>query len=425
MRTMEPIDLLQEENRRLKSLTESFYLLNSSLDLQTVLHNTLTQATELMNAETGSIALLNDERTHLVFVESTDKKFSLLKQLRVPITEGIAGAVAMSGRSERIADIRNDPRYYGKVDQTLGRATYSYLCVPLIVNGEIIGTAQLLNRRDGQVFTREDERLMEGFARQASLAIQNARMHAIMLKQKAIESELSVCSEIQQKLFPDAPPQLPGYEIYGESTPCREVGGDYYGYYKRPDGTIDFIVADVSGKGLSAALLVSEFHTGIRMLDALSDDLATAVNILNRHLVETIVIGRFIGIFLLRLFPDTGRAQYILAGTPPPYLYKADGSVLELETTGPVLGLKGANYRANEIEIGRGDLLLAVSDGYTEAMNPADDLFGEDRLKAIGVEWFRSPVSQIAVETNHLVDAFREGRAANDDATMMIIRRLP
>lgn len=425
---MKPVDLLdalKEENRRLKSLTESFYLLNSSLDLQTVLHNTLAQATMLMNAEIGSIALLNDERTHLVFVESTDKKFSLLKQLQVPITRGIAGAVAQSGRSERIADVRKDPRYYGRVDEALGHATCSYLCVPLIVDGEVIGTAQLMNRKDGQAFTEEDERLMEGFARQASLAIQNARMHAIMLKQKAIESELSVCSEIQRKLFPDAPPQLPGYEIYGESTPCREVGGDYYGYYRRSYGTIDFILADVSGKGISAALLVSEFHTGVRMLDALSDDLATAVNLLNRQLVETIVIGRFIGFFLMRLFPETGRAQYILAGTPPPYLFRADGSTIELETTGPVLGLKGTNYRASEIEIGRGDLLLAVSDGYTEAMNPSDELFGEDRLKVIGREWMSSSVAEMALEINRRVEDFRQGRTANDDATMMIIRRLP
>ncbi len=422
---MEPINLLQEENRRLKSLAESFYLLNSSLDLQTVLHNTLTQATELMNAEIGSIALLNDERTHLIFVESTDQKFSLLKQLQVPISKGIAGAVAQSGRSERIDDIRKDPRYYDKVDQTLGHATCAYLCVPLIVNGEVIGTAQLLNRKDGRPFSPEDEELLQGFARQASLAIQNARMHAIMLKQKAIESELSVCSEIQRKLFPDAPPQLSGYEIYGESTPCREVGGDYYGYYRRPDGAIDFILADVAGKGLSAALLVSEFHTGIRMLDALSDDLATAVTILNRHLVETIVIGRFIGIFLMRLFPDTGRAQYILAGTPPPYLFKADGTVLELETTGPVLGLKGVSYSANELTMHGGDLLFAVSDGYTEAMSPSDELFGEERLKEIGQEYFRSPVGQIAAETNRLVDVFREERDANDDTTMMLIRRLP
>lgn len=417
---------LAEENRRLKSLAESFYLLSSSLDLQTVLRNTLNQATELMNAETGSIALINDEGTHLLFVESTDKKFNLLKQLQVPIGQGIAGAVAQTGKPERIDDISKDQRHYGIIDEELGHSTVSYICVPLIVNKAIIGTAQIMNRKDGGNFSEDDLSLLEGFAKQASLAIQNAKLHAIMLRQKAIESELSICSDIQRNLFPAGPPQIENYEIYGQSKPCREVGGDYYGYYERQQGKIDFVLADVSGKGLSAALLVSEFYSGIRMLDALSTDLGSALTIFNRHLSEGILLGRFIGVFMLRLNPKTGIGEYILAGTPPPYLYRADGTIIELETNGPVLGLSGTQYMATQIEIKAGDLLLAVSDGYTEAMNTNDELFSEDRIKLLGHEWANAKIttnSEIANEIDQQIAIHRNGRSANDDATMLIIRR--
>ncbi|MBW7857643.1 MAG: SpoIIE family protein phosphatase [Leptonema sp. (in: Bacteria)] len=425
--TINNTQALIEENRRLKSLAESFYLLSSSLDLQTVLRNTLNQATELMNAETGSIALINDEATHLVFVESTDKNFSLLKQLQVPIGQGIAGVVASTGKPERIDDITKDPRHYGKIDEELGHSTVSYICVPLIVNKAIIGTAQIMNRKDGGNFSEDDLSLLEGFAKQASLAIQNAKLHAIMLRQKAIESELSICSDIQRNLFPAEPPQIENYEIFGQSEPCREVGGDYYGYYERQQGKIDFVLADVSGKGLSAALLVSEFYSGLRMLDALSTDLASSLTIFNRHLSESILLGRFIGVFMLRLNPKTGVGEYILAGAPPPYLYGSDGSIIELETNGPVLGLSGTQYMATQIEIKPGDLLLAVSDGYTEAMNPSDELFGEERIKLLGQEWANAKTatnSEIAAEIDQQIAIHRNGRTANDDSTMMLIRRL-
>lgn len=420
---MATLEELQLENHRLRSLTNSFYLLNSSLDLQTVLKNTLTQATELMNAETGSIALINDEQTHLVFVESTDPNFSMLKQITVPIGKGIAGAVAASGRPERIDDVSRDSRFYGQVDEKMGHRTQAYLCVPLMVNQEIIGTAQIMNRKDGSVFTKDDEDLMQGFARQASLAIQNARMHAILLKQKAIESELGICSEIQRKLFPESTPDLPQYELFGQSSPCREVGGDYYGYFARPDGSVDLVVADVSGKGLPAALLVSELHTGLRMLDGLAPDLESAVNSLNRHLAASIVIGRFIGVFLLRLWPHTGEAEYVLAGTPPPLVVRADGSEFELETTGPVLGLPRAVYRTIRFQLQPGDLMLAYSDGYSEAMGPDDELFGEERLRLLTREWAGMPLQRLAFEIDQVVNQHRSGRAANDDSTLLILRR--
>ncbi|MCC6274636.1 MAG: SpoIIE family protein phosphatase, partial [Leptospiraceae bacterium] len=342
---------LHEEIQNLNALVEAFSLLNSSIDLETVLLNTLSKATELMNADISSIALLNDEKTHLVFLESTDPNFDKLKNLQVPIGQGIAGNVALTGVTVRVDDVKNDPRFYGKIDQAMNQRTMSYLCVPLIADNAIIGTAQIMNKKDGTSFTERDEKLMVGFSKQAALAISNAKLHGIMLKQKAIDSELKVCREIQQKLYPAKTPQLEGYELYGSSIPSREVGGDYFAFITRVDESMDVVVADVSGKGISAAMMVSELHSGLQILSMQSLQLDTMGRILNDHLVDSLILGKFITLFAGRLRPDYSLIEYIVAGHPPPFIISRDGNVRQLEMTGKVLGLMKGGLTKSKIHI--------------------------------------------------------------------------
>ncbi len=415
---------LREEIVRLQGLVGAYYLLNSSLDLDTVLQNTLLTATSLMKAEIGSIALINDEKNQLVFLESTDKKFDRLKQLAVPLGVGIAGNVAVSGRPIRVEDVSKDPRFYGKIDEELGQKTSSYLCVPLKVDNDIIGTAQLMNRLDGRAFSPADEKLMEGFAKQAGLAIQNARMHAVLLKQKAIESELSVCAEIQQKLFPEKTPQIGGFEVFGSSQPCREVGGDYYAWARRPDGSWDLAVADVSGKGLAAAMMVSELHTGFQMLSQMNLPLAECMRLLNTHLVETLITGKFISMFVARVFPGKDEITYVVAGHPPPVILGSKNNERrDLERTGPLLGLMKADFQEKKIVLGPGDLLISYSDGYSEAADPHGELFGDETIPREFGRILNKDLVSMSRDFEIVVDTHRRGEPANDDATLLLLRR--
>ena len=116
---------------------------------------------------------------------------------------------------------------------------------------------------------------MEGFARQAALGIQNARLHELELERQGFEMEMQLCAEVQRSLFPKSIPPIDGFELYGHSVPSHEVGGDYYTFVPRPDSTLDVVLADVSGKGLPAALIVSDFHTGYHLLAQLPDPMQT------------------------------------------------------------------------------------------------------------------------------------------------------
>lgn len=434
---METIDSTLQENRRLRALLDTFALLNSSLELDTVLKTTLSTACDLMSASIASIALINNDQTELEFLESTDPNFDKLKKLSVPLGQGVAGTVAITGKTERIEDIHNDPRFYEKIDRALGQTTSSYLCTPLIVEDKIIGTLQIMNRLaasptpetnggpNGLTFTADDEPLIEGFARQAALAIQNAKLHEFQLQQRAFDLEMAVCAEIQSNLFPRAVPEVPGFELYGASVPAQQVGGDYYSFVRRPDGTCDVVLADVSGKGLPAALIVSDFHTGYQLLVQLDDPIQVSFNKLNAHLTDSMVTGKFITVFALRITPGEDRLEYVVAGHPPPYIIRANGELEELTRTGPVLGLLDVPFQKGEIEMFPGDILLAFSDGFSEVHDRSDELYGEDRMAKFVREFREEPLSVIHERLKHDVDRFRDQVPLPDDMTINLIRRLP
>ncbi|MEQ9363342.1 MAG: PP2C family protein-serine/threonine phosphatase [Leptospirales bacterium] len=420
---------LEQENHRLRALLASFALLNSSLELDTVLKNTLTTACDLMSASIASIALINNEGTELEFLESNDPNFDKLKSLSVPLGQGVAGTVAISGKTERIKDIHNDSRFYQEIDRALGQTTSSYLCTPLIVEDGIIGTLQIMNRRpelqQGATFTAEDEPLVEGFARQAALAIQNAKLHQLKLQQRAFDLEMQVCAEIQANLFPRRVPEVPGFELYGASVPAQQVGGDYYSFVKRPDGTCDVVLADVSGKGLPASLIVSDFHTGYQLLVQLEDPIEVSFNKLNAHLNETLVTGKFITVFAVRITPGLDRLEYVVAGHPPPYVIRENGEIEELRRTGPVLGLLDVPFTKGEIEMYPGDILLAFSDGFSEVHDIQEELYGEDRMAKFVQEFRTESLGSIHERLKQDVDRFRDEVPLPDDMSINLIRRLP
>jgi len=408
---------------RLRELVAAFYQLNSSLDLATVLGNTLTAATKLMQAEAGSIALIGDDRSHLEFVQSTDEDAERLKRLRVPLNQGIAGHVAATGESVRVENARDDRRFYRTIDAEMGRRTESYLCVPLMVADGIVGTAQLINRRDGRGFSAGDQALMEGFARQAALAIANARLHEVKLKQQALESELAVCAAIQRRLLPAGDPALDGFEIYGSSSPCREVGGDYYTYVERPDGGVDFFVADVAGKGLPAAMVVSDLHAAIRLLSRVDQRLDAMIEQLNLHLRASLLASKFITLFGARLAPGRDRMEYVVAGHPAPFIVSPTGTIRRLERGGPVLGVFAAKYQSQAVELAAGDLLVAFTDGYSEAENRRGEEFGEERIAREVAGWLDLELAGVQRRLGARTEAFREGLPRLDDETLLLVRR--
>ena len=413
---------IQQDNKNLKALVQSFYKINSSIDLDTVLNQTLEQACDLMNAEIGSIALLNESGDHLDFLESTDPNFNKLKKLSVPIDKGLAGHVVRNGKTIRVDNVKNDDRFYGKIDEALEQTTVAYICTPLIVEQKIIGTAQLMNKRDGGSFSEDDSSLLEGFAHQAALAIHNANMHKIMMHQRAIAAEMGICSDIQKALFPKQTPKIDGYDLLGMSEPAREVGGDYYTFVKNQDGSYDVVIADISGKGVSAALMVSEFHTGYQLLSQQNLELNVLYDRLNAHLLDSLPTGHFITSFAMRVYPNTSRINYVLAGHNPPIILQNNKTV-ELERTGMFLGLGEEPFRQESFILEKNDLIAAFSDGLPEANNENMEQFEEKRIMETLLASSHLNLDDLKQEILIRLDNFRDKQPLPDDLTLVLMRR--
>ncbi|MDH5716010.1 MAG: SpoIIE family protein phosphatase [Spirochaetia bacterium] len=434
---------LADELRKYIGLLQINEIISSSFEIEKVLKDVLTQACNLTNAEIGSIFLINKKENVLEFKATTDPNYEMLEKIKVPLGQGISGYVAQTGEIVNTSNVQNDKRFYSDVDRVTGGKTESYLCVPLKVRNEIIGTAQLLNKKNNGIFTEDDIRISRAFSSQAAIAIERALLHNEALLSERIERELKVAAGIQKELLPQKDPEIEGYSISGTSIPARSVGGDYFNYFiQKENGKIkfvDIIIADVSGKGVPASLIVSNFHSGLQLLLPLYEKINDFTYHLNNFMKENLTMGNFITFFIMRLFPEEGKIQYANCGHNPPYYLKVNelkNEIIQLKSSGPIIGLlDNVDYKIHEMKIEKGDLLIPFSDGVDEAQNKKFDFFGEERTieaitksfeKAKKEDHLKNDISKFMVkEILKIVDNFRDGAELNDDTTLEVIYRLP
>lgn len=241
------------------------------------------------------------------------------------------------------------------------------------------------------------------------------------------EEQFAAAREIQQGLFPMAPPVLSGFDIAGVSLPADAAGGDYFDYLPMTHGRWGVIVGDVTGHGLGPALLAAETRAYFRVLIRHSDDLQNTFALANRVLAEDTGGERFITVILLRLDPGTRTLVYANAGHPPGYVLGADGEIkMPLKRTGIALGLfPNASFRAGvEIQLTPGDLVLLLTDGVSETMSPDDEMFGMDRtVNFVRKNRFR-PARDIVRGLCRSLKDFRHDAPQSDDVTLMVIKVL-
>jgi len=261
------------------------------------------------------------------------------------------------------------------------------LIVPLVSQGELIGLINLGSRLSEQEYASDDYKLLADLAAQAAPALRVAQLVKQQQQEAAererIEQELKVARLIQQTLLPQALPTLAGWTVSAYYQPARAVGGDFYDFITFPDGKMGFIVADVTDKGVPAALVMATTRT---LLRAAAERLETPGAVLARTndvLVDEIPPKMFVTCFYAVLDPANGRLRYANAGHDVPYRYTADG-VVELRATGMPLGLlPGMTYEEKETTLNFGDYVLLYSDGLVEAHNPEREMFGFPRLQEL------------------------------------------
>jgi phosphoserine phosphatase RsbU/P len=268
----------------------------------------------------------------------------------------------------------------GKLRDALQRHRLA-LAVPLSLGERAQGLFAVGERASGAPFGEEDRDFAFSLGRQALGALESVRLHRIRAEKERQDRELQFAREIQRSLFPPAPPEIAGVGLAAVSVPSQEVGGDHYDFIPLPGGRIAVTVADVSGKGTPASLLMASVHASLRALAGTTDPAALMARV-NRFLYDSTQAHRYVTMFYAELDPVARRLAFVNAGHVPPCLLRASGEEVRLTCGGPVVGLlaQEVSYEVGSLDLGPGDLLAIVSDGVTEACAEDDREFGERRL---------------------------------------------
>ncbi|MGA7920829.1 MAG: GAF domain-containing SpoIIE family protein phosphatase [Candidatus Acidiferrales bacterium] len=404
----------------LSTIVEATKRLNSTLDLAELLNIILQLTTRHTGAERGTVFLVDRERKEI---------WSLVglgldqHEIRLPINRGIAGWVAENGETVNLPDAYADPRFEPEVDIRLGFRTKSLLCLPILSkSGETIGVLQLLNKNTGP-FTSADENLLRAISDHVALALENAQLHRDLLHKQRMERDLALARSIQLGLLPERPPTLEGFDIGVSHRPSLEVGGDYYDFIPLASDTILTVVADVEGKGVGSAMVMANLQATLHALLAHLHSLERLVESLNDMMLADTRGQKFMTMFLGLLDQSNRTLHYVNAGHVQPAVVRVNGEVEYLTEGGMVVGLfAGVRYERGHVKLHRGDVVVACTDGITEANNVAEEEYGTQRLVELVARERQLPAQEIVQCVLREVDLFSHGGTHEDDRVILVLK---
>lgn len=340
----------------------------------------------------------------------------------VRVSRSIIEEVVGQGRSVLTSDAQHDPRFMSSTMTIQG--IRSVLAVPLGVGERIFGMIYADSPLAEAKFSQDHLTVLTTLASVAAIRVENARLMEEDLERERFERELNLAREIQQRFQPSGAPNVAGYEMQGISFPCYEIGGDYYDFIARPDGRMVIALGDVSGKGTSAALLMSSLHAAMHAQIPAHKTLGDTISAVNRYLAETIPMNRFITLFCAELDPATGSLSFLNAGHNPPLIAHAGGSMEQLAAGGIPLGIVAeAAYREGRTQLHPGDALVIYSDGVSETQNAAGEEYGPVRLYNTVSRYLESTAAGIRDKIEADLTKFAQGTPASDDITLVIVKR--
>jgi sigma-B regulation protein RsbU (phosphoserine phosphatase) len=303
------------------------------------------------------------------------------------------------------------------------------LAVPLKIENRITGMLAVTQSAPGRHWTTEEVQLLSIVAGSSAGVIEQARLRAEAIEKRRLEEErkrfereLNLAREIQMSLLPARALRFGPWEAWGRVIPARQVGGDAFDYFEMRDGRVALAIADVSGKGVPAALLMSNVQASLRAFCDGRLSIPDAVRQVNQSVVRSAASGKFVTMFYGELDPAQGIFRYVNAGHNFPLVRRADGSLLELGEGGLPLGiLDSAEYQEGSIPLGAGDSLLLFSDGISEALDSRDQQFGDDRLRELWKVCGQTTPEQVIDCVLKEVEKFRGPALQSDDMTLVAV----
>lgn len=425
---MSNVEKLQAENRQLQLAINELKILNdvattisSVQSVDEIIDQIVMKCIKHIGVEEGTVNLLEHHKEGDDFHTMVRHKDSSGVKVPYRMDAGLKGWMLKNRTSFLSNDIRHDERF-----QFLSEDEYpftSILCVPLIVKGEMTGYLAVFNKKEGE-FSNEDRRLLSIIGSQSAQIIENARLLEEEKRLISLQEELSMASEIQRKLLPDAPPDIPGYQLFATNIPAKSVGGDYYDFVPITDDRLAFCIGDITGKGMPAAMLMANLQATFRSQVLVNDDCSVCITRTNKLLYRSTESTKFATMIYGALDPKTGEVKYTNGGHDCPILFKKNQDPIQLESTGLILGIfEDSEYTQESVQLNTGDLLLLFSDGISEAMNSDLEMYGTNRLQELVQNNHTKSTSEIG---SLILDDIREhvdGNTQSDDITLMLIKR--
>lgn len=421
---------LDDENRRLRAAVEELSILNdiattisSAHTLEQIIDLIVQKCIKHLRVEQGAVMLLDSKEAKSEFKTMVRKANSSHEVLPFRLDAQLAGWMITHKEPLLINELGKDDRF------TLGKGEdmpyRSLLSVPLCLKGRIVGAINVFNKRADEGFTEADKRLLTIIATQSAQVIENARLSEEELALQLMQEEMRLAYKIQMDLLPKNP-AVQGYDIAGKSIPAKTVGGDYFDFLETGPNCLCICLGDVSGKGMPAALLMSNLQATLRgqaMQDCIPDNCIKKSNML---LYRSTTTDKFATLFYGMLDTAEHRLCYCNAGHNWPFLLKANGETLRLDVGGPVLGIiEEFDYGGDSVQLDPGDLLVIFSDGITEAIDEKEAMFDEKNLEEV----IRRNIAKSSVEIiDDIIKSVEEhagSTAQTDDMTIVVLKRNP
>ncbi len=420
------IQLTAEAKYRL--LRDISYQIRDTLDLKVILNQLLDEVYKILPYDAAGIFVLNRDilktpyhRDRVLIAGIAQRGFDQRPEDVDPMLKegkGLIGSVIRTGESLVVPDVRTDPRYIA------GRAaTMSEIAVPIIRNKRPVGALNLESDHLN-AFDEKDIEVLQFVADAASISIEKSMLHTQILEKRRIDDQLQIAGELQARLLPAGSPEAEGYSIAGHCTPAYEVGGDYFDYVRLGQGRLGVVVADVSGNGIPAALLMSSFRALFIPAARAGAAPAPLLSRMNDLLPEFARKRDFITAFYGILDMSTGTFSYSNCGQNLPFIVRADGRTESLTQSGPsLIILPQVSYTTATVDLKKGDLLVIYTDGVVEVFDRHREEFGNERLEDVVRRARSGSADAVLQEIVAATRSFSGPEISHDDFTVVVIKR--
>ena len=416
---------------KLRMLLDITKTISRSLDLDEVLNLVMDTLDSLIPYDAAGIYLVKCSRPlaewegapdeTCVFHTQAVRGYDIddLHELNLKMGEGLIGHVAVTGQPYVSDDVRRNPRYINARPRT-----NSEMVAPIISNNEVIGVFDL-ESDELNAYSNDDVEILMLLASQVAIIIEKVMLHEQLIEKQRLETQLEIAREVQLQLLPPRDPKLEGFDISAYNFPTEEVSGDYYDWVRIYNDQIGIVIADVSGKGVPAALLMAFLRASLRAATHIGYAPHISMSKVNYLLWESIEPNQFVTAFYGILDAPNRTLAYSNAGHNPPLLMNTDGTAHFEERGGVPLGMfRDSRYYEYFATIEPGQLLVLYTDGVTDAMNQSGEDYGRQRLVEAVRQAQQLSARDLIDSIQQDVMKWTDGRGSHDDVTFFVVKAL-